>query len=214
MADSGQIVGKILKLPDYQKLIILGAVIVLLIVGYYYGVHASKTKELSAQQAELTKLNAQYSEQQRVLANIDNFRKELRSMQAQFQESLKLLPNSSEIPELLSNISSLAQESGLEILLFKPAPELAKGFYAEIPVAMQVRGNYHDIGYFFDKVSGLDRIVNIMDISMQPARQKSQGMSIETRLESKFSIVTFKFMDESKVQASRKGKKGKRSRKK
>ena len=62
-------------------------------------------------------------------------------MEAQFEEALKQLPNSSEIPALLSNISALAQESGLEIVLFKPAPELAKGFYADIPVAMEVKGN-------------------------------------------------------------------------
>ena len=67
MADAGQVFDKFLKLPDYQKLITLGVVIALLAVGYYYGIHAPKVIELEAKQQELTKLNAQYSEQQRVL---------------------------------------------------------------------------------------------------------------------------------------------------
>lgn len=210
MADAAQVFDKIIKLPDSQKIIALGAIIVLLCVGYYYGIHAGKVQEYHAKQQELTKLNAQYSEQQRVLANIDNFRQELRDMQVKFEESLKQLPNSSEIPALLSNISSLAQESGLEILLFKPAPEMAKGFYADIPVAMEVSGNYHDIGYFFDKVSNLDRIVNIENISMQSARRAKSG-SVESRLNAKFSTVTFKFIEESTTPAGAKGKKrGKR----
>jgi len=175
MADAGQVFDKFLKLPDYQKLIALGVVIVLLCVGYYYGIHAPKVLELETKQQELTKLNAKYSEQQRVLANIENFRQELRDMQEQFKDALKQLPNSSEIPALLSNISSLAQESGLEITLFKPAPELAKGFYADIPVSMKVRGNYHDIGYFFEKIAKLDRIVNIENISMKASRKRGTG---------------------------------------
>lgn len=212
MADAKQLFEKFLKLPDHQKLIALGAVIVLLGVGYYYGIHAPKLQELEARQSELTKLNAQYSEQQRVLANIDNFRRELRAMQVQFEESLKQLPNSSEIPALLSNISALAQESGLEILLFKPAPELAKGFYADIPVSVEVKGNYHDIGYFFDKVANLDRIVNIENISMNPSK-KGKDTQADSRLSAKFTIVTFKFIDEVKAPVSGKDKKKKRGKK-
>ena len=213
MADAGKMVDKFLKLSDYQKLLLLGAVIVLLAVGYYYGIHASKVLELEAKQQELVKLNAQHSEQVRVLANLENFRQELRGMQAQFEEALKQLPNSSEIPALLSNISALAQESGLEIQLFKPAPELAKGFYADIPVAMEVKGNYHDIGYFFYKVSKLDRIVNIENIYMQPAGKKqAKGAQIDNRLAAKFSTVTFKFLDEAQASVDAKGKKGRKGR--
>jgi type IV pilus assembly protein PilO len=211
MADAGKMVDKFLKLPDYQKFFLLGAVIALLFVGYYYGIHASKVLELEVKQQELVKLNAQHSEQVRVLANLENFRQELRGMQAQFEEALKQLPNSSEIPALLSNISTLAQESGLEIQLFKPAPEIAKGFYADIPVAMEVKGNYHDIGYFFYKVSNLDRIVNIENIFMQPARKQAKGAQIDNRLAAKFSTVTFKFIDEAQVPVVAKGKKGRKA---
>jgi len=213
MADAGQIFEKFLKLPDYQKLSALGAFLVVLAVGYYYVIHAPKVQELVSRQDELTKLNAQYSEQQRVLANIDNFRRELRSMQSQFEVSLKQLPNSSEIPSLLSNISTLAQESGLEILLFKPAPELPKGFYADIPVAVEVKGNYHDIGYFFDKVASLDRIVNIENISMMPGRNRGKNAQFDSRLNAKFTIVTFKFIEEVKAAAPAKGKKKQKKKK-
>jgi len=214
MAESGQALDKFIKLPDYQKLITLGVVIVLLAVGYYYGIHKDKVIEFNAKKTELEKLEAKHSEQQRVLANIEHFRQELRIMQAKFEEALKQLPNSSEIPALLSNISSLAQESGLEIQLFKPLSEIAKGFYADIPVAVDVKGNYHDIGYFFDKVSKLDRIVNIENISMQAAKKRqTRGAKLDTRLNSKFRIVTFKFIDEVKSTGDTKGRKKKRKRK-
>jgi type IV pilus assembly protein PilO len=208
MADASQVFSKFLKLPEYQKLIALGVLILGLCVGYYYGIHAGKVRELEARNQELTKLDAQHAEQLRVLANIDNFRQELRLMQSQFEDSLKQLPNSSEIPALLTNISTLAQESGLQIILFKPAPELAKGFYAEIPVIMEVNGAYHDIGYFFDKVSNLDRIVNINDISLQLSR-RGRGAQSDGRLQAKFNVVTFKFIEEAKASPV-KGKKRKR----
>jgi type IV pilus assembly protein PilO len=214
MAESGQMLDKFIKLPDYQKLIALGVLIVLLGVGYYFGIHKDKVIEYNDKKAELEKLEAKHSEQQRVLANIEHFRQELRVMQAKFQEALKQLPNSSEIPALLSNISSLAQESGLEIQLFKPSAEIAKGFYADIPVEVEVKGNYHDIGYFFDKVAKLDRIVNIENISMKAnKRRQTRGAKLDTRLTSKFRVVTFKFIDEVKSTGDAKGRKGKRKRK-
>jgi Tfp pilus assembly protein PilO len=79
---------------------------------------------------------------------------------------------------------------------------------------MQVRGNYHDIGYFFDKVAKLDRIVNIEDISMKKSSKKSSALQADIRLDAKFSTVTFKFIDESKVKKSSKGKRGRKRKKK
>ena len=68
MADAGQVLDRLLKLPDYQKILIIATLIVFISAGYYYGLHASKAQELLAKNQELTKLNAQHQEQQRVLA--------------------------------------------------------------------------------------------------------------------------------------------------
>jgi type IV pilus assembly protein PilO len=193
----------IVKLPNSQKLGIVGAIIVIVIVSFLYFIYLPDRETLKARQEEFTKLQAQYNEQQKVLADLPRFKKELKELQDKFEESLKMLPNSREIPSLLTNISNLAKECGLEIFLFQPKPEVPQDFYSEIPVEMKVAGKYHDLGYFFDKISKLPRIVNIKEMSLDSKIDKT-GTVV---LNGAFNAITFKFIEKKETVAPKKGKK-------
>jgi len=52
----------------------------------------------------------------------------------------------------------------------KPPPASDK-FYEEIPVRVNITGGFNNIVYFFDKVSKLPRIINIMDITIGDAKE-------------------------------------------
>lgn len=199
----------LLKIPPAQKFAFLAVLIAVLAGGYYFTLYVPAQEKLAAMNAELTKLQAQHAEQQKILADLPKFRQELKELQVQFDESLKLLPNTREIPSLLTNISKLAQESGLKILLFQPKPELNKGFYAEIPVEMKVEGKYHDFGYFCDRISKLERIVNVNNMQLTAPKQKKDSGGYPANLEASFSAVTFKFIKQEE-QAPAKKPRGKR----
>jgi len=199
---------KIFKLPLAQKVIILIAVNIILLGLFYYMFYESKLEESSTLQEELTKLQAKHAEQKKVIADLPKWRKENEELKVKFNELLKLLPNTKEIPSLLTNISYLAQDCGLEILLFQPQNEVVKGFYADIPVDMQVLGDYHNIGHFFDKVSKLKRIVNISDLTISTGKKKRTD-SDKPKLNSKFKVITFKFIEKDTSSVKKKKKKRK-----
>ena len=200
---------KIFKLPLAQKVLILIAVNIILLGMFYFLFYKNKLEESSTLQISLNKLQVKHTEQKKVLANLPKFRKENEELKIKFKELLKLLPNTKEIPTLLTNISNLAQDCGLEILLFQPKSEVAKGFYADIPVEMQVLGDYHNIGHFFDKVSKLKRIVNIADLSIITEKSK-QSDSDKPKLNSKFKAITFKFIEKDTTSVKKKKKKRKK----
>lgn len=197
---------KILKLAPMQKFVVLLLLNFVLLGAFYYLVYKGKGEEVDYLQQELNKLQAKHAEQKKVLANLPKFRKENEALKVKFKELLKLLPNTKEIPSLLTNISNLAQDCGLEILLFEPQKEIPRDFYADIPVEMQVNGDYHNIGYFFDKVSKLERIVNISDISIAVSSKKKNG-SEKPKLNSKFKAITFKFIEKDATSAKKKKRK-------
>ncbi len=194
------------RLQNNQKLMLLGAVLTAVIGSYIYFVYAPLNDKLTLTQEELTKLQSKYNEQQKVLADLPKFEKEIKELEVKFKNSLKLLPNTREIPSLLTNISTLAQDSGLNILLFQPKPEQTKGFYAEIPVEMKVSGKYHNVGYFFDKVSKLNRIVNICEITID-SKQRKRNKSRNFNLLASFKAVTFKFVEKEKTSGKNKNRK-------
>ena len=76
----------------------------------------------------------------------------------------------------------------MEFLLFKPGKEVSKGFYAEIPVNIEVEGGYHNLAMFFDKVSKLSRIVNVSNIKIQ--KMKEPGM-----LKATCVATTYRFLE-------------------
>ena len=200
-------VDKIINLPNQQKIIALVAIIVGLGCLYYFMKHKPLQEELEVKRGELTKLQAKYNEQQKVMAQLPKFEKELKELKIKLDESLKLLPNTREIPSLLTNISTEALNSGLKILLFQPQPEQTKDFYAEIPVEMQVSGKYHDLGYFFDKVSKLNRIVNISKIEIDSKKKVKGASARDVTLQASFDAVTFKFVEKEEPSGKKKTRK-------
>jgi type IV pilus assembly protein PilO len=201
-------VDTILKLPQKQKIAIL-VVIVLLFVGLYIYVSVLPSLTvLSARQEELAKKQKELMELKKVVADLPRFEKELNQIQAQFKEALELLPNTREIPSLLTNISNLARDCGLEIMLFQPKPEILENFYAQIPVEMKIVGKYHDLGIFFDRVSKLPRIVNILDITIDKRAPQVKSGTDPGLLNASFKAVTYKFVEVK--QSSDKKQKGKK----
>ena len=140
----------------------------------------------------------------RIRANkIQQFRKEHATVKKRFEAALKLLPDQREIPQLLRSISAMGMDSNLEFQLISPQPENSREFYMEIPVLLEIKGDYGSLTRFFNRVGRMDRIINIVNISMKPKNPLS------TRLLTKCTAITYRFKSEADVQKEQKAKKKK-----
>lgn len=198
-------VDNILKLPKSQRIGILVGIVLILTGLYWFFIYKGHSEELDRRNEVLTKKQHELDEQRVVLADLPRFKKETEEMKEKRQEALKQLPNKKDIDKLLQDISFHAVESGLEILLFKPQPEIRKNFYAEIPVDVKLSGTYHDLAIFFDKIANLSRIVNISNLAIDKAKVK--GMDDINVLQASCKATTYKFIEEKKGGKGRKGKK-------
>jgi type IV pilus assembly protein PilO len=201
-------VDTVLKLPQKQKIAILVAIVLVIVGLYVYMSVLPRLAILNDRQEELAKKQKELMELKKVVADLPRFEKELKQIEAQFKEALTLLPNTREIPSLLTNISNLARDCGLEIMLFQPKPEVLENFYAQIPVEMKIVGKYHDLGIFFDRVSKIPRIVNILDITMDKKPVQAKSAADPGLLNASFRAVTYKFVEVK--QTSDKKQKGKK----
>lgn len=174
--------------PRIKLAITVGIILLPLIIFYfsYYQKNAKNIANLNQQKVTLTK---QIETVKLKAADLAKFEKELKDAENQFLESAALLPKEKEIPKLLKDISALGRNAGLDFLTFKPLADIPKDFYAEIPVTINVRGPYHNMGYFFDQVSKLTRIVSVTNVKMS-APTKEGG---EMLLNSDCKLVTYRF---------------------
>ena len=71
--------------------------------------------------------------------------------------------------------------SGLEFTNLDLPEEEVQEFYIEIPLNLEVVGDYHDFGTFVSGVASLDRIVTLHDFSISARADSFLDMSIVAR---------------------------------
>jgi len=184
-------VEKILKLPVYQRVIILCVFLLLIVGGFVYLVYMPKLDEYRGLQDRNRSLATKLEEDRRIARNLPKFKAEYEKMQGQLEAALTQLPNKKEIPTLLTNIASLAKENGLDVLSFRPAGESVKGFYAEVPVSLRLMGSFHELVLFFQDVGDLSRIVNVNNVTI--SQPKTSGG--ETTIQVNCTATTFRFVE-------------------
>ncbi len=199
---------KVEKLSKVQRILISTGFFTLLAGVFIYFLLWPKFEKINSLKADLKEIEKKLTAAKRNAADLNKFQAKMKEAEAQFKLAMKKLPEKEEIPSLLTSISDSGQQVGLEFLLFEPKPEKAKEFYAEIPVAMSIKADYHNLAIFFDQVARLSRIVNIRDI--QIGHTKSKGSK---DLSTRCTAVTYKFIEtppEKKSKSKKKSKKKKR----
>ncbi|MCD6526844.1 MAG: type 4a pilus biogenesis protein PilO [Desulfuromonas sp.] len=197
-------VEKILKMPLYQRVLLLVVISALIIGLFVYFMYLPAQEELERETAKNEKIFLKLQESRRIANNLPRFKAEYVKMKKQLDLALNELPNKSEIPSLLSSIAGLARDRGLDVMEFKPGKESPQGFYAKVPVSLKLSGNYHQMALFCESVSELSRIVNINDLVMGKAKM-IDGV---TELTISCAATTYRFIENPP--AAKKKKKGKR----
>lgn len=186
---------KILKLPAKQKIGILVLILCLEAAALVYFLYLPRHKELNTLRVQLTKLQAEVDEKTRIANNLPKLQKEYDELTAELARALTELPNSKEIPSLLTSITSLGKNAGLDFLTFKPKPEVAKDFYAEVPVDIVVQGSYFSVANFFAAVANLPRIVNITNVDFAEVKNANNRMMTKVNC----LATTFRFLDKKEI---------------
>lgn len=180
---------KYIPLSPRIKLGIAAGIILLPLVIFYFSYYQSKADKITTLGQEKVTIAKQLQEVKVKAADLAKFEQEMAEAEAQFLETAVLLPKEKEIPKLLKDISALGRSAGLDFLTFKPLADIPKDFYAEIPVTINVRGPYHNMGFFFDQVSKLERIVSVSNIKMSSPKKEGGEML----LNSDCRLVTYRF---------------------
>jgi type IV pilus assembly protein PilO len=161
---------------------------------------------LNRAQAEEVKLREAYATKKATAVNLELYVQQLREIEQSFGALLKQLPNKSEMDALLTDINQAGLGRGLQFELFKPATtEKMADFYAELPIALKITGNYHDMGAFASDVAQLPRIVTLNDISIT-ADKGTLTMDAVAK--------TFRYLDEDEIAKQRKAQKDAKGKKK
>ena len=194
---------KYIPLSTKAKVAIVVLAILIPMALFYLLFYQSQAQKIEALNTQITRAYQDLNKARKAARNLPKYKAEIEKTRKKFAEAAVVLPKTSEIPNLLRSISDLGKGAGLDFLSFKPGKETPKDFYAEIPVDISIRGPYHNMGYFLDQVSKLDRIVSVNNINMGSPKMEGGEML----LNSKCRLVTYRFTNKASNDATKKKKK-------
>ncbi len=196
-----ELLERILELPPRQRIVALVGTVAAVVFLYAYFLYWPRQAQIEEKTQQVENLRHDRDRKAALASNLEQARQEVARLDGELRKAVAQLPDTKEIPELLSTVSSLGVESGLEVVQFKQREEQYQEFYAEVPVDIVVRGGFHQVGVFFDKVGRMDRIVNVSNVSIKgPQRYESERVQVDTSC----AAITFRFLDDAERERIRK----------
>ena len=161
-------------------ILLVSVVIVVLLSGYFFKVKDLRQQHQTEFRKETTLLQ-QYETKSFQAANLDAYRQQMIELDKTFGALLKQLPKDTEVPGLLEDITEVAYGSGLSMKSISLQPEKVSEFYIELPIKIDVTGDYHDFGSFVSGVAALPRIVTLHDYSIKNIDGGLLNMVVEAK---------------------------------
>lgn len=187
--------------PGRWPLVFRVAAVVLVFIavstfGVYMWVYKTDVPDLRQAETEETNLRSTFENRQRLAASFDAYREQLAEIERSFGTMLRQLPGRTEVDNLLVDISQTGLGAGLEEELFRPMGERRADFYAELPIEIRLRGNYHELGEFASGIAALPRIVTLHDIEIAQAPEADDFDDLVLNVTAK----TYRYLEDEELE--------------
>lgn len=180
--------------PTLYMVVAVILAFILIIVGGYFAFTQDHIKKWKSVVKQEQTLKDKFQAKQKQAANLDAYKAQMEEMTKRFGTMLKQLPKKTEVADLLVEVSQTGLSNGLEFSLFQPRGEVKKEFYAELPIAINVTGTFHQFGGFASETAALPRIVTIHDVVMIPKGEAE--LNEDQLLEISLLAKTYRYLDD------------------
>jgi type IV pilus assembly protein PilO len=133
----------------------------------HYLIIADALNSYRREQTLETSLRNDYLSKHQSVADLPTKHHQLRQLSAELETLLVRLPSDNETPTLIEQSTAMGRQSGLTFDRIEWITPQPREFYTALPMRMKLAGNYHQIGSFLSKLSGLDQIISVTDFNLQ-----------------------------------------------
>jgi type IV pilus assembly protein PilO len=168
---------------------------------FYQYVDTPRRARIKEAQDALATVQARIDQGREAARKLPEFRKEVARLEAELDSLRPILPEEKDAADLLRRVHTLAVQSNLTIISFRPQAVNTKDLHAEWPITLQLEGTYHNFGLFLDRVSKFPRIINVGNMKIDPAQDASSSASMKVEC----TAMTFVLIEPKPAEANKKG---------
>jgi len=167
------------SLPWYGQLLVF-FIIGGIAVGIFYMLHYSDVeKQIEKVVKQISDLEEEIKRAEKKEAQLPQIR-EAKAGKEKVLESLKeILPEQKEISQIINRVQGIILAARLKMYKWTTLNDKRMQVYTEVPIAISLDGNYHNLGIFFDQLSKMKKIFTIDNLSIKPLAKMSTVYSIK-----------------------------------
>lgn len=157
------------------RLVIFVFIFVLIVGAVIYFDTLPQKELLERAQREEKSLLQTVDQKQRLAANLQAYKDQIKEMETRFGELLRQLPNKREAENLIDNVAQTSLSNGLKNEQIRPGNEVKHDFYAEMSYHLTLRGTYRELTQFISDTANLPRIVTLHNPGIKPRSDTAEG---------------------------------------
>jgi len=196
------------KLPWYAQLGVFAAMSVVGLGVFYYYYEMPMHAEIAKQDKQLKSLQADLDKARATAKKLPQFKADVSNLEHRLETLRSVLPEEKDAADLLRRLQTVAMQSNLTIMAFKPSPVVTKQVHAEWPITLELEGNYHNLAAFFDRLGKFTRIVNVSALEVKGKDKAQPNLTISA----KCVATTFVLLDKAAIEAAKEKEKAKAGR--
>lgn len=178
--------------PKQRNALVIGILVAALFYVFWSFWYTPNSTEMEQMTARLEQLD---SENRRAQILATRGGEELEERLALYERHVSqleaLIPQSEEVSALLNDVSRVARETGVENSSLRPDANQTGDFYTKESYAVEVYGEYHDIGRFLSAIASLPRIVTPVNLELVRFQGDRSVLDFEAPVTANLLIETY-----------------------
>lgn len=171
------------KLPKVAQFIIALVIGVVILVAGYFLVIKGQIQTNKNLQKKSQDLQSQIQQGKEAVKNEESLKLQIEQIMKELEIVKTIIPADPETGKLLRVFQNLARDLNLTFTTISPKQIVSGELYNQQAYDIEVKGGYHQLAQFFDKLAHLRRVVNIEGLSIKAASGSKDAATITAKFQ-------------------------------
>jgi type IV pilus assembly protein PilO len=147
----------------------------MLTVALYFTVFKTQNEKNTAAQHALEAKIRENNELESYRPKLKQMEQQLAELKQQLEIEQRIVPDEKDVDDFITMMDAEAVKAGVELRRYKAMDVKSQPYYSEVPFQIDADGPYYSMLQYFDRVSKLERIVNVSNLLVASTKKASDA---------------------------------------
>jgi type IV pilus assembly protein PilO len=154
------------EMPEKAQFGIVVALALVVTAALYFSLFKSISDENHANELNFQAKASENNKLRPYEQKLPELNRTIDALKLQLDNLQRIVPDEKEADQFMHAMQNEAQKAGIEIRRYTAKPSTSREFYTEVPFDLELDGPYYSMLNFFERISKLERIINISNVQI------------------------------------------------